>query len=211
MTRRLLLFGAVLAIWANAASAAIIVALTGIAVDSPGVWDWTYTATLQPDQNMRPAPGPFFDPATVPGDFFTIYDLRNIAPGTTPTFGPSLDPKVVGHTFTTTQSFLGLTPSGTTPPDSAAIPNVTVQLTGGGVIVGDPTQGQITLGTLHIKSTTDQAILNPYRALAQQQFGGTDSVTTGFVNTPIPEPTGLALLMVGLVAVGGLAYRRRQV
>lgn len=201
--RRLLLFTAVLAIWANTASAAIIVGLSGIALDSPGIWDWTYIAQLQPDQNMRDAPS----------DFFTIYDIRNIAPGTTPTFGPSLDPKVdvVGRAFLTTEPFVGLTPAGTTPPDDPAIRNVTVQLTGGGTIFGDSTQGQITLGTLHIKSTTNQPILNPYRALAQQQFGGTDSVSTGFVNTPIPEPGSLTLLVVGLITVGGLAYRRRQV
>ena len=119
--KRLLILSAVLAMWAHSAQAAIIMSLDGIAPQpgSPGVWNWVYRASLQPDQSM------------LEQDFFTIYDFPSISLGDV-SFGASLSPAVAGRSFATSVQGLGIDAPGTAIPDDAGIPNVTVRLTGGG-------------------------------------------------------------------------------
>jgi len=148
------------------------------------------------------------------GDFATIYDVPNIANPSifNPSFG--VGGGALPRTFAVSTPLTGLDPISAPPLpglDDPAIKNVSVQLTGGGDLIGDPTSTPIIIGTLHIKSSSDQAIVTDY--LTQALKGPGDSVSSGtvVVAAAIPEPGSLTLMMVGLLAVGGLAYRRRQV
>jgi hypothetical protein len=190
--RRLWFVAALAIAWVNSATAAVFVTWSGTALVSPGVWDWTYSVTLQPDQNW------------LVGQTATIYDVGSILDlgPFNPTFGPG--PGGAGN------SFLVSAP-GTGPVailnDDPFIRNVSVQLTGSNIL-GDPTAGPITIGTIHVRANTPQGVLTDYATTAQ--FNGQPSTTTGRVLVPVPEPGSVTLLLVGLAAVGGLAYRRRQ-
>jgi hypothetical protein len=202
--KRLLIFAGVLAIWANTAGAAIFVSFTGAAQVAPGIYDWTYLVTLQPDQEMRV------------NDFATIYDVPNIT-GFDPVFNPSFGAgsTVLDRTFTVITSGPvgpGVTPGPPLATDDPNLPNVTVELTAGNTVPTTPNQPPTTIGTLHIRSSSNpnQIALTDY--LTQGHFGGNPSTSVGTVEVPaaIPEPGSLSLMVVGLLAAGGLAFRRRQ-
>jgi len=202
MKRLFVLVGAsILGISANTASAAIFITFIGAAPSAPGIWDWTYLLSLQPDQTMQV------------DDFATIYDVPNIA-GFDPVFNPSFGngPTVLDRTFSViTSPPVG---SGVTPPpavvgDDPLISNVSVQLSAGDPIVGDPTAGPTTLGTLRIRSSSNQIVLTDY--LTQAQFGGAPSFTSGQVEVAaIPEAGSVTLMIAGLLAAGVYAFRRRE-
>jgi len=199
--KRLLVLAAVLAMWMNNAGAAIIVSLDSVGLESPGVFRWTYRAELQPDQTM------------VANDFFTIYDVPSFL---TASFSTSLSNALVGRSFTTTIQASGFNAPGTTlaADDDPLVDNITVRLTGGGTIdpADDAGPGPVTLGNLFVTSTSDRdlTILTDYGS--QNHVGGNLASNVGKVVVPavIPEPGSVTLMMVGLIAVGALAFRRRQ-
>jgi hypothetical protein len=206
--KRLLGIAAGLVLLANSAGAAIIVSLDSVGVDSPGVFLWTYRATLQPDQAM------------LEGDFFTVYDVPSFISAS---FSTSLSPALVGRGYTVDTALLGANAPGTTlgdvgtgpQQDDDGILNITVTLdTGGAVNPADDAPGPVTLGNLFVKSTSDRdlAILTDYGAQNHLGLLGPIASNVGevLVPSPIPEPGSVTLMMVGLLAVGALAFRRRQ-
>ncbi len=197
--KRLLILAGMLGIWANTATAAIFVTYTGTGFN-PGLnlFDWTYSLTLQPDQNMRV------------GDFASIYDVPGI--DGTPFFGSTNS----NWSFGTTVQAIGLTPGGGPFPGEDGTDNVSVTLNGivggGTSINGNPAGGPTILGTLHILSLTDAKKTADWASVAEANGG--DSITTGTTPVParaIPEPGSLALMIVGLLFAGGFAVRRRQI
>jgi hypothetical protein len=189
--KRLLAVVALLpALWANNSQATVIVSLDSVVDEGGGVFDWVYRASLQPDQTLRT------------NDFFTIYDFGNYSARF---FGAGSG--LNSSDFVVSTQATGVTPTGATPPDTG-LPNFTVTYTGAN-IVPDATGGEVTLGNLIVKSSTDQGVLHPFTALSQKT-GGAEIVNGGFVQTPVPEPSSIALLIAGLVATGGLAFRRRR-
>lgn len=198
MKKLLLLVASLAVMWANSASAAIIVTLDSVGLDlsNPSLIDWVYRAELQPTQTMMED-----------RDFFTVYDFPNILNAQ---FNLSKDPLVTGHTFTLSQALTGLTSSLVAPPDSPAIGNVSVSLTGGGNIA--PTGHAVTLGNLIVQTTTDVGIRGWFSGQGQLNASNTEAGNTGRVLVPsaIPEPATLTLTLVGLIAVGVLSIRRRS-
>jgi Mg2+/Co2+ transporter CorB len=67
------------------------------------------------------------------------------------------------------------------------------------------------LGNLIVKSTTDVRTTSAFTALSMKT-GGAQIVNGGVIEVAaaIPEPSSVMLLIAGLVAAGGLAYRRRD-
>lgn len=190
--KRLLAVVALLpALWASTSQASVIVSLDSVVNEGGGIFDWVYRASLQPDQTLRT------------NDFFTIYDFGTFS---SRFFGAGLG--LNSSDFVLTTQATGITPGGATPPDTS-LPNFTVRYIGATPIVGDPSGGEITLGNLIVKSSTDQGVLHPFTALSQKT-GGAEITNGGFVQTPVPEPSSIALLIAGLVATGGLAFRRRR-
>jgi len=177
-----------LLLWGNLASAAVIVSNGGKLEVSPGVWEWAYNVNLQPDQTFRT------------GDFFTIYDVPNIISGSVK-FLP------VSGSFSTQIA-------GTTPPDPAfavtnddpAINNIKVSLSSASTIT--PGTGERTLGTLLVDTTNGIPVLTNYAA--QAGLNGNNNTNTGFVEVAaVPEPGSVTMMILGLVAFGAVAMRRR--
>ena len=188
----------------NGSNAAIIVSLDGIVQDAvPGIWDWIYRADLQPDENMR---------AGTSGDFFTIYDFSSLATPVSAAFGNSLNPAVFGRTFTVSEQMTGINPPQTAVPDNPNISNFTVRLTGGGDVVPNPATGQVTLGTLVIKSTTKLPVDSFFGSLAQKKsdLSGVSNVGSLPVAQGVPEPGSVTMVLAGLAAFGALVLRRRR-
>ena len=194
MKKLFLLVASLVVMWANSAGAAIIVTLDSVGKDisNPSLFDWIYRADLQPSQKMTA------------DDFFTVYDFANVVNAQF-----NLNSDVAGHTFTVSQANTGKTNSSIAPPDSPSIGNVSVSLTGGGDIM--PTGGHVvTLGNLVVQSTTDTPILGWFSGQGVNISNGTPAANDGRVLVAVPEPASLTLMLVGLIAVGALAARRRS-
>jgi hypothetical protein len=199
MKRLLLVLVPVLTMWAQGASATIIVSLDSIAGQS-SPFLWVYRASLQPAQNMHV------------GDFYTIYDFPGITSASV-LLGVSQDPATLGRTFTASVQNEGVNSPAFDIDDDKNIPNVTVTLTGGPDIIRSPGPNKpITLGNVLITSTTNVSTLSDYVAQAalldnsQAQNQGKVPVAAA-----IPEPRSVIMMMLGLVAIGVLSFRRRQI
>jgi hypothetical protein len=193
--KRLLLMVALFAVSLGSAHASVIVTLTGKGADpTPGLFDWIYTASLQPGQNLRN------------GDFFTIYDFSSISSAS---FLNSLN--TTGQTFTVTTPLTGENPPSTSIPDDPTITNITVKLTAGGPVVPDPTKGSVVLGTLVVRTPLDVPVDAVYGAVAQKKADLSSVSNVGFTSVPaaVPEPGSLSMVLAGLVAFAGLIVRRR--
>src|SRR4051794_25605473 len=146
MKKLLLLVSSLFVMWANSAGATIIVINPPARVPdvTPGVFDWTYAAVLQPGQSMKP------------GDFFTIFDFPFANQLSTPLFGTtSADDNA---SFQVTVNNVGATPPLTNPPDNPNITNVTVTLLDGDTTSANDnltaSGGVLQLGTLIVRSKT---------------------------------------------------------
>jgi hypothetical protein len=208
--KRLLVLVALLAISAQGAYAAIVVSLPGGGPSGPGSFDWDYRAELQPDQTMGI------------GDYFTIYDFAGISADAVATgevvFKANPTLTLAGFSFIATVQGTGVTPSLITPgQDDPAIPNVTVTLIGGGSIIPPATPADPTvLVPVDLGILTIESAFNPLNSVAGEystlsHLDGLPSQALGAVAVAaIPEPGSVALMLAGLIALGVVTVRRRQ-
>ena len=188
MLKRLFVVGLLL-VYGQGAGAAILVTLNQVTN-----FDWVYDIRLQPQSFMSQ------------GDAFTVYDFPALQSAT---FIP--DAGVADRTFALGMAGTGFTPPLVAPTDDPQLDNVTVTLTGGDQIVPSSLGDAVTLGQLVLTgvSATPGEPIN-FTGLSAQQAGGTALSNIGFVPAPVPEPSTIGFMGVGLLAVAGLALRRRK-
>ena len=189
MKRMLVLVASLPVLWASNASATVLVTLDSITPEGGGIYEWIYRASLQPEQTLRT------------NDFFTLYDVGNFVTGN---FGAS-DISQQSF-FNVTHQATGDNP-GSTHPIESNLPNFTVHYTGTDIVPA-PGSGAVTLGNLVIRSTTNQSVKSFYAAQSLVT-GGNEIVNGQPISVPVPEPGSVAMLVAGLAAVGGLAFRRK--
>ncbi len=192
MLKRLLALGLLL-MCGDPARAAVLVLLDHISGN-----DWVYNVRLQPSAFMSV------------GDTATIYDFPGLQDLSDATFVKDSAPELAGNTFDLSVAPTGPVPAGTNPTDLSEINNVTLTLTGGGVIGATATRvtqlGQLTLtGPSGVRGEDVN-----FTGLSTQKAGVTEYANIGFLPAPVPEPGTVAFLGIGLGAVAALAFRRRK-
>jgi hypothetical protein len=190
MLKRFILF-ALLLMATTAARAGILVAFDAKASSGN---NWVYDVSLSPGDTMQT------------NDFFTVYDFRGLQKAT---FTP--DPgNAGGRTFTLSTPTQGETPLTTQPVDLSNIDNVVVSLTTGEKItpVGS---AQFPIGVLTLTSNLglQQSTLTNF---ASQTTGRLSLENNYFISStagPVPEPSAVTLLGLGLVATFAYRFKKR--
>ena len=151
---------------------------------------WNYAANVTVDQQVNP------------GDFFTIYDFGNIAPGS--------NTQPAGWIFSS--SLVGVNPSFVTPTDNASIMNLTWTYRG-----TTPITGTAALGMFSVVTTTNQLRTSDFAAEATRSTGpnaGTKVDNVGTVSVPVPEMSALLPILsvcgAGLVSMLPSVLHRRK-
>ena len=134
------------------------------------------------------------------GDFFTIYDFAGLVPAT------NLQP--VDWVFSSAPT--GVDPSGTTPPDDPAVPNLTWTYSGASRIT-DGSLGAFSAVSLHGDTAID--IFAAQNTQTFVGFGTFPVSNASRVDVPfpaaVPEPATFALLGLGLLGIG-FSQRRKS-
>jgi hypothetical protein len=191
MVKRLLILGAMLC-FASSAKAGVVVALEG---NGPVGNNWTYDVTLERGSVLTTA------------GFFVLYDIPGLTSG--PIWTPNTADGVPGvSNWLISQPLSGPVPPNLLPNDTPGIPNVEVEYTGLDSIspraLPDDPQGLL-LGKLTLTTPiTAQGFID----YTSQGAGGLRVV--GSVAGPIPEPSSIGMMGVGLATVLAVALRRRR-
>jgi hypothetical protein len=152
------------------------------------------------------------------GDFFTIYDIPFLDPGTNSQLNPDGTPSAL---WKASFAYLGEAPPGFPSPNDCDQPfdpnhpelylNVTWQFKGTGVGDGEihAAAGQkVFLGTFVVATTDDATAPVPVLCYGAQTDGGGAGNMGTFETNPVPEPSSVLMLGMGC-ALGVVAMRRR--
>jgi hypothetical protein len=180
---------AVLAAATGPAQAEIIPATVTTAPDG-GYVRWTYSVVLPTDMKLQS------------GNYFTIYDITGLVPGTIQ----------APPNWTATTALTTTPPAGLHPHDDPTLPDVT--FTYNGPVI--PT-GQVGLGNFWFDSTSGFSTSVDFTA--QNPQASTGNIDRNIVSTvgpaqhegfATPEPTTMALAGLGLPLVGAARLLRRK-
>jgi hypothetical protein len=172
-------------------------------------YQYTYSVELTASTVLHAAGGGNNTGFSPSNNFFTLYDIQGLVSGSE-TYGGAL---ATNSMFT--EQLLGVTPPTETPSpaDSPSVLNVTTYWTGPDVSAsGMP----FDMGTFSFLSTNPMGSAMLAFTGATQQLANIDFVAnnTGQVAgpgvSPVPEPSAMMLLALGLPVIGGLCYRRRN-
>jgi len=172
----------------------IIATLDSISLSSPGVFDWKYDVNFYDSLNkIEVTLGP--NGQQVHPDFFAVLDVDGLIGSTF---------SAVTGTWVESEPLLSPLPTTGLPvgEDNPAKKNVQWTYTAGPTIFGGSPATPTFLGTLHISSTLDKAMLGScvggYERI-DDQLQANDNGT--FVPIPTPAAIWAGLALMGLVAV----------
>ena len=143
------------------------------------------------------------------GDYFTVYDIPSLNPGSNSQLGPDNLPLA---TWNATFADTGQTPPQLSPPptDSASLLNVTWVFQGTGVGNNElqAAAGQsLFIGTFYVSTTSDATGYAPVLTYAAETDGGT-AANMGTFST-VPEPSSILMLGMGTVIGSAVLWRFR--
>ncbi len=181
-------------------TAGIIPTLDGAAPTfvSPGVWEWTYTANVDGQEELNTAAT-----GSPTGSFFTIYDINGLL--TSPVI-------IVPAGWTDSIQLTGTTPSGLLLPDSPSVENVTFTYTGA------TTPGPLSIDGFSFFTSSNSVTtgMSSYQATKIDATGaalvgqdaGFDPVHTPGTPAATAEPASMLLISTGLIGLGLLGRKK---
>ncbi|MCS7022647.1 MAG: hypothetical protein NZU63_12575, partial [Gemmataceae bacterium] len=203
-----------LARWTTAAVAGL--AMTALAVGSAragllpvsvtvqpeaGNFRWTYSVVLPTDMQLKA------------GDYFTIYDFEGYISGSAKVLSAGPDPSYASY-WSVSTNMTGQTPPRLNPVDDPNIVNLTWTYNGPTIPAGQLTLGNFVATSLY--STSKPSFFtatNPRAADGAIDNNITETITpTASRDQPpaVPEPTTLALAVLGLPLFGAARLIRRR-
>jgi hypothetical protein len=209
-----LALAAVLVLLMNAGSAQADILLTLVSVTPSGSdFQYTYDATLTPGSVLQVAGGGANTGVSPSNNFFTLYGVQGLVSGSL-TYSGLLG--TAGNSAASVQNG-GITPAGEAPlpPDSGSVPNITTYWTGAPLTAAT---ASVDLGTFSFLDTNPigsgllaySAATQALGLLAEGGIANNVGQITGPGGAAAPEPATLVLLVLGLSAIGGFRYRRRN-
>jgi hypothetical protein len=172
------------------ARAGLIPTVVTVTPDS-GNFRWTYAVVVTTDVQVKS------------GDFFTIYDFNGLVPGSA----------VAPAGWSASTPMLGVTPSGTSPSDNPAVPNITFTYS------GPPINGSAGLGNFWALSNTNVSETSNFTSQSHTQVNGHPEANITSTDVPVPgggdvlqtpEPSAIGMLGISLPMLGFLRFLRRR-
>src|SRR5215813_11197804 len=169
--------------------------------DGAGGFFWNYDVFLEPGAFMS---------SEGTTDKLVIYDVGGLnAAKSSFSADPLINPADV---FAISEQNSGPPPGFLPHKDTSALPNLVLELSDGPVIrQTDPTKGSLRLGTLTVDSTFGTGAQLDYGSIDRHTVMGTTQPLFAVSSAlgPVPEPSTVAMMAVGLGGVLGVALRRR--
>jgi hypothetical protein len=184
LLRNLVLLSGLLAMWCGTSAHATVIVSDPTVSGVPGDFVWEYEISLDADQQIQ------FE------DFFTFYDIQGL-------FSAALSTS----DWILTPAFDGITPSGAVVTDDPGLPNITVTYMGADPIVGPGVLLTLEIGSIYGDGAPGTFAAAAHNLAGEAVFNVASPLMPTQVPTPIPEPSVIGLVGVGL---GLLLARKRR-
>jgi hypothetical protein len=154
------------------------------------LYTWTYTIAVDSNEALSPSVNSGCNPATPcpAGSFFTLYDI------------PGLSSPSAPANWGSTIQLTGITPSFVSVADSATLENLTFFYT------GPAAPGPLTTDGFSFESTSNQVGTIQYAFSATSNGAGDSGKGLVAGPTTVPEPSSVALMLLGV----GLVFVMRK-